>query len=150
MTLESPAAAAATDAWSPVGSLTRTARTAERMVWGVGKVLLTVGETVNDAADVVLNFVLGMLKAGGATYDSMTARLRQVPVLGVGVTGINEAIKTTLDVMDSDVRHGVDNRKRAFDTLNRKMAASGSRLSSSAATSAAAAAPPNTVTFPQV
>lgn len=147
MTLESPAAAAAatTDAWSPLGSLTRTALTAERMVWGVGKVLLTVGETANDAADVVLNFVLGLLKAGGTTYDSMTARLRNVPVIGVSVAGINEAIKTTLDVMDSDVRHGVEIRKQAFETLNRKMAASGSRLSSSAV-----AAPSNSVTFPQI
>lgn len=100
----------------------------EKIVWGLGKFLLSAGESVNSAWDMALDAALRMLKTGGAIYDSAAGVVGYVPLLGYGASGVGEAIKVSLAVTESNVKHDMDARKRAFETLNQKLTDGGRRL----------------------
>lgn len=121
----------ATTPFAPAGirNAAGTVKTAaEKIVWGVARFLLSAGETVNSAWDVGLDSALGLLKTGGAVYDSVAAAVVHVPVFGFGAAGVGEAIKTSLAVAESNAKHDMEVRKEAFATLNNKLSQTGIRL----------------------
>lgn len=104
-----------------------TAKTSEKMLWTVGKFLLSQGESVNFLWDVALKTVLNLLKTGGDAHHAVTAKINHVPLLGYGASGIDEVIKTSLDVIEKNVNNDIQVRKNAFASLNREIQNSGSR-----------------------
>lgn len=120
-----------------------------RALWNVGKFLLSVGESFNTAWDVALNTVVSLLKTGGAAFDAVVSRIGRVPVLGFGASGVNEAIKASVDTVESNARHDTAARRRAFAALNSKIDESGARLSGRTGWLDQAATTAGTVVFPQ-
>lgn len=108
----------------------QTVRTANRVLWGAGKFLLTTGEALSNAWDATLNVVLRLYRAGSAAYDVLTSRVGHVPVIGFGAGGVGEAIHASLNVAESTIRHDLEARRQAFQSLRRKMTDAGDRLSS--------------------
>lgn len=121
-------------------SLTRdTVNTSHKVMWGVGRFLLSTGESVNFVWDAVLNTLVDLLKTGGRAYGAIADSVAGVPVIGYGASGVREAIRASLTAMESNARHDTETRKQAFAELNAKLTESGSRLSGHT---------PGTVVFP--
>lgn len=115
---------------NPLNTLaSETINTANKMLWGIGKFILSTSESANFIWDIILNSILNLLKTGGATYNAVAAKISQVPVLGFGANGVNELIKTSLDAMESNAKHDMETRKNALATLNQQMIESGAKLS---------------------
>jgi hypothetical protein len=70
-----------------------------------------------------------LVKTGGAAYGAIADRVADVPVIGYVAGGVGEAVKTTVGAVESNARHDVETRKRAFAELNAKLNESGARLS---------------------
>lgn len=104
-------------------------RIMHRVLWSIGKFFLSAGESFNSAWDVALSSVLSLLKTGGVAYNAVVSRIGHVPVLGFGASGVNEVIKTSLDVVESNAKHDMAARRKAFVMLNHKINESGTRLS---------------------
>lgn len=131
------------DARNAFGSLGReTVNTTHKMLWGLGKLLLSAGESVNFVWDVALNAVLSLLKTGGAAYGAVAEKVADVPIVGYGAGGVREVISATLGAAESNARHDMQVRRDAFAALAAKLEESGKRLS------AGGTAPEGAVRFP--
>jgi len=110
-------------------ALTRdTARVSDRVLWSLGKMLLSAGESVNYVWDAALKASVQLLKAGGAACGSIAERLANVPVIGFGASGVHEAVGVAVNAVASNVAHDSLVRSQAFATLNAKLNDSGARL----------------------
>ncbi|XP_015365213.1 PREDICTED: uncharacterized protein LOC107162717 [Diuraphis noxia] len=110
-------------------ALTRdTARVSDKVLWSIGKMLLSAGESVNYVLDAALKASVRLLKAGGAACGSIAERLAHVPVIGFGASGVHEAVGVAVNAVASNVDHDSLVRSQAFATLNAKLNESGARL----------------------
>lgn len=124
-----PSALTVQHAYKPAAPGDSWTAAAHRALWSVGKFLLSAGESVNTAWDAALSTAVRLLKTGGAAFDALVSRVGRVPVLGFGASGVNEAIKASVDTVESNARHDTAARRRAFAALNRQIDESGARLS---------------------
>lgn len=105
-----------------------TGRVSDKVLWSVGKVLLSASESINYVWDVALHASVRLLKAGGAACDTVAGRLAHVPVIGFGASGVREAVGAAVDAVASNVAHDMRVRSQAFAALNAKLNESGARL----------------------
>lgn len=105
-----------------------TIKTAKKLLWGLGKFLMSTSESISFMWDVALNSVLGLLKTGGEAFNTVVTKIKEIPVLSFGADGINEVVKTSLDVIESNTKHDIETRKMAFTTLSQKLSQSGGQF----------------------
>lgn len=105
-----------------------TARVSDKVLWSLGKMLLSAGESVNHVWDAALNASVQLLKAGGAACGSIAERLAHVPVIGFGASGVHEVVGVAVNAVASNVAHDSLVRGQAFAALNAKLNESGARL----------------------
>ncbi|XP_050527376.1 uncharacterized protein LOC126897651 [Daktulosphaira vitifoliae] len=123
--------------WTPMFVLVKTeqalktvlqqaVKASEEMLRGVGRLFLATGESINFVWDFGISSVLTLCRIGSEAYNQMVQAVEDLPVLGFGARGVDEAIKTSLKVAEYSAKQDMEARKTAYGHLKQKIDSSAS------------------------